>query len=302
MIRNARTAGYSVLCVGLLATLAGCSGADTGTSSGTSAAITTTSQALESATLPGATISVWDVGVNADFALGGYTVFRSGETDDCVARMNASPPDTPAGTLTVNSPSLGAPLVMEPNPTFSNGYLGIPNNPPFVFPVGQRVEVTVATTGSSTDPPLELTRLHSAEASYVNVLSPSIPSDGPNAGIIVIDSTKPLEVTWQPPAGQQPGKPNKLVVSLWDVVGPTVAGEVRCGFDLDRGWGVMPASLLHQIKTAVDPANPIQWAAFRVLVGDRVEYRGGGVSYVIELGAGSVQTTNIPVDNPATLE
>jgi len=63
----------------------------------------------------------------------------------------------------------------------------------------------------------------------------------------------------------------------------------------------MPASLLSEVKARVLPQAPIQYAALRVLAGDRREARAHGVSYVIELGpiAGN---TNIPLDNLATLQ
>src|SRR5262249_14971381 len=155
-------------------------------------------------------------------------------------------------------------------------YFGPVGAPPFVFPVGQRVEVTVETTGSSVNPAMPLTRLHSADDSFIQVFTPVIP----NSGVIEVDSTQPLEVTWQRPAGH-PEEPehNKLIVALWDIAGPSLVGEVRCGFDLAKGRGVIPMSLLHEVKVQVDPVNPIPGAAFRVLVGDRRGVRAGGVSY-----------------------
>ncbi len=291
--------GHKSVCLCCAAILFGCSSACRGGSSQSSESTATTSQALGSTTEPAALIWIADIGVTGDFAAGGDTVFRSDDAQDCIGRVTAATSDTPAGTMTVDSLSLGTPLVMQPDPTYSF-YFGQGG----VFPVGGRVDVTVRTTGSTTDPPMEATRLHSAKDTFVNVTAPVIPSSGPNAGVIVVDSKRAFEVTWQPPTASGADEPedNKLVVSLWDLAGATTVGEVRCGFDLASGHGMMPASLLHAVKAAVNPVGPIQYGALRVLVGDRKEYRRDGVSYVIELGPVSVQTTNIPVDNLATLE
>ena len=252
-------------------------------------------------TEPAALIAIFDVGVEGDFFAGGNIVIRSNKSRECVARLNTAPPDSPAGQMTLTSDTLPAPLIMEPDPTYFF-YFGPVGAPPFVFNVGERDLVTLETTGSPENPPLSPTQLHSAPVTFIQVFTPVIPP----SGVIVVDSTKPFEITWQAPPKSDDAEDdghgkNKLVVSLWDLAGYTYVGEVRCGFDLDKGHGEMPASLLREVKARVLPQAPIQGAALRVLAGDRREARAHGVSYVIELGpiAGN---TNIPLDNLATLQ
>jgi hypothetical protein len=65
----------------------------------------------------------------------------------------------------------------------------------------------------------------------------------------------------------------------------------------------MPKELLTAVKNAVNPSGGvIQGGALRVLVGDYNEVRNHDVSYVITLGVLTQPTTNIPIDNLATLE
>jgi hypothetical protein len=252
-------------------------------------------------TEPAGIIGIFDLGVEGDFFAGGNIIIRSKKSHECVGRLMDVFSDSPAGQMTLTSDTLPTPLIMEPDPSYFF-YFGPVGAPPFVFNVGERDLVTLETTGSPENPPLSPTQLHSAPVTFIQVFTPVIPP----SGVIVVDSTKPFEITWQAPPQSDDTEDdghgqNKMVVSLWALAGYTYVGEVRCGFDLDKGHGEMPASLLSEVKARVLPQAPIQYAALRVLAGDRREARAHGVSYVIELGpiAGN---TNIPLDNLATLQ
>jgi len=149
--------------------------------------------------------------------------------------------------------------------------------------------VTIQSTGSITNPALPLTTLHSAKASFVQFLTPVIPSSVSET--LIVQSTQPLEFTWQKVPGLEGVR---IAVSLWDIGGIGGIGEIRCGFPAEDLHGTLPKSLLQAVKTFVSGVG-LSGAILRVLVGDRKEVKENGVSYVIELGPDAC-CSNIPID------
>lgn len=217
-------------------------------------------------------------------------VFREDAVPECVADVGYyAQPDVSVGHITIGGSFIGhpggppSPIVMNPISPMNN-YNLFPGSPPFIFPMGTTVEVSVQSTGYGTNPAIPLTRLYSADEERVKVLTPVVVG-----GTLTVQSTQPLIVTWIPPSSENQTENAKMIVALYAIAGTSQLGEVRCGFNLAAGRGVVPESLLRAVKNRVNP-NPAP-SFMRMFIGDRQEIRAGDATYILELG--SYLSTNI---------
>lgn len=240
---------------------------------------------------PYGTVSIFPDAVFGDFFASG-AILRASDSTACVGRIRPIPEGKSlVGEMKVTSPFLaltGAPsatVILDQD--VDNEYIFI-GGPPFVYPRDRRVSVSVETTGGSGLPALPKTELHSASFPFLEVLEPVIPP----VGELVIPSDQDFHVIWKPPVhgkgrsavGASSRSEARVVVSLWFIAGFTLDGEIRCGFPVSAGRGVIPASLLREMRERISPDAPIPSAILNVFLGDQREVRPGGASYVIELG------------------
>lgn len=243
---------------------------------------------------PYATISIYHDAVFGDFYANG-TILRASDSTACVGRIRAQTTGKSlAGQMTVTSPFLaktGAPsatIIVDADP-LDNEYFFV-GGPPFVFPRDRSVGVRVETTGASGIPALPATVLRSASFPFLEVTRPLIPP----AGEIVIPSDHDFRVVWKMPARRRHpaagggdgecGEDARVVVSLWFISGTLLDGEIRCGFPVSARQGVIPASLLGEMRERISPDSSIG-ALLDVKLGDQREVRPDGASYVLELGS-----------------
>lgn len=279
---------------------AGCSQADAGwddvetprsTAEATIAAPDRRGPTLTETAGPSGNILVFPDAAFGNF-FGDTTILRASDSPACVGNIKAGFFFSPVGEMTVTSDFLlatGSPTATV-SLEFDGSSYGFVGGPPFVYPVGQSIHVGVQATGEGALPALPPTDLCSPAVDFLRVLAPVLPPSGD----LVIRSNKDLTVVWKlPEEGQRAegcGEP-RVVVDLFFIAGAVLNGEIRCGFPLSARRGVIPASLLHEMRSRISPASPIGGALFRVAVGDQLEARSGTASYVVELGGG--QSTNL---------
>ncbi len=240
---------------------------------------------------PYGTISIFPDAVFGDFYASG-TILRASDSTACVGRIRPIPePKALVGEMKVTSPYLaltGAPsatVILDQDVDNEYVFFG---GPPFVYPTDRSVSVRVETTGGSGLPALPPTELRSSPFPFLEVIKPVIPP----VGELVIPSDEDFRVLWKPPVhgknrsadGADWGREARVVVSLWFIAGFTLDGEIRCGFPVSAGRGVIPESLLREMRERISPDAPIVSANLNVFLGDQREVRPGGASYVIELG------------------
>jgi hypothetical protein len=239
-------------------------------------------------------IQIYDDAILADFYEDDQIV-RTSETTACVEHVRSgTKPTSAAGDITLSGEYFGTdggppPIVVLSADEYGH-YAAFPEQP--FFDRASSMALQIEKSATTTFPAIDALSLQSPQPGMVEILSPVVPANGDP---VLVASGKPFEVRWPVPLSGAASQ--RMLVSIYFVAGLSRVGDVHCAFPLATGKGVIPASLLTDLKTRLGGTVDLG-GRLRVLVGDQRIVGSDKWSYVIELS--SVDTTNI-VEMPSVL-
>lgn len=211
------------------------------------------------------------------------TIVRASNAPECVVHVRSqSKPASPAGTLTIAGPVVGAeggpdaPITIEPDPDGGNQYMAFADP---VFPAGDALQVWVEGTATESFPVMPAQVLRPPPADVVAVTAPAADADG----ALLIDSAAPLAIAWTPPAAPQADARMVFEMTGIDDLDTSKIASLFCSFPLAAGSATIPANLLAEVRAQVGGTGSAT-GFVKAFAGGAKEFTGGGVSYFLEVG------------------
>lgn len=210
------------------------------------------------------------------------TILRASNAPECVVHVRSqSKPASPAGTLTIGGPVVGATggppeaITVEPDPEAGNGYAFFILDPDQggVFPSDDALQVVVESAGTDSFPAMAGQALRPPPAELVPVTAPAT-----DAGVLTVDSTTSLPITWTAPATPQSGGRMIFEYSVIDGPASSKIASIFCSYPLSAGSAAIPANLLAEVRARIG-AGAVGY--LKVYAGGAKEVADAGVSYVL---------------------
>jgi hypothetical protein len=230
-------------------------------------------------------IRVADENVVADF-FEDDTILRASDGAACVAYVRSlTKAFSAAGTLTVSTAGqlggLPLPVLIDPGEA-DNEYFVPFELDGLLFPRAAGIVVQLEKPAFGAFPAMPVQSLKSPAFDKVTVTAPTVPDAGVGVNpTLPIKAGEPYTITWQVPAS--PPADQRVFVSVFSLfppAGATHKADVFCSYALSTGQGVIPASLLTEVKSRVG-ANAS--GNIHIYAGSQKEVVAGSASYLIEV-------------------
>lgn len=231
------------------------------------------------------------------------TILHTSDSPGCVAFIRSgAKPKSSAGDLTVGGDRVGTPggpaaaLVAQPDtasgdPVGFNLYFAFVNDGEELFAgPGKNEAVQVQLAGATAFPSLPVTTFRAPIAETVDLLQPQ----PPDAGVVVIDSTKPLVVKWAVPTPDAGGVAGQNVVFGTQQTALTTndktAVNFQCSWPLAAGTGTISSAFFSYIKSRA--GTEVLNGVIGINPGDFKEIASAGASYIVTVSP--LATTDTP--------
>jgi len=208
-------------------------------------------------------------------------VLRSTDAPDCVTYVrSATKLASSAGIITIGGDAVGQDggpptLVTVPPPTPPDySYARFMGAPPFFFAPASGQRVQVESAGTATVPAVPATTLRAPVFAPVSIVTPAIP----DAGGLVVDSKKGLDVTW---TVQDAGAVDQRIILFMEVVAQQRRlAQVICGFPYSRGSARVSTTLLAAVRAEL---GAFAVGTVMLHTGGWSQVSGDGVTHVVQV-------------------